>query len=302
MLQRLFIIVLLAPLGGCPDSQTIEVEDPNVVCEEGETQPCSCALGVMGTQACQEGGFFELCQCDNENPTDDNSNNPNDNNENNATGDGGITDNTGPTPPPCQDADGDGFFNCIPEGAQAGDGGTIPEELDCDDSMWHVQPGGAEVARNGIDDNCNGEIDEIENEISNGIPIKNVANNFNLNLIERTKYIINDESDPIEKKIYEMKDTEIQVFDEGNFYIVFEINNIDKVLPKKSDEKFRKKLVKILFEKKKYKYNKKILNEINTKKFTQNSFENIIQKNSIKLEKIQLNSMVVVITQIILKS
>ena len=95
------------------------------------------------------------------------------------------------------------------------------------------------------------KIDEIENEISNGIPIKNVANNFNLNLIERTKYIINDESDPIEKKIYEMKDTEIQVFDEGNFYIVFEINNIDKVLPKKSDEKFRKKLVKILFEKKK---------------------------------------------------
>ena len=134
------------------------------------------------------------------------------------------------------------------------------------------------------------KIDEIENEISNGIPIKNVANNFNLNLIERTKYIINDESDPIEKKIYEMKDTEIQVFDEGNFYIVFEINNIDKVLPKKSDEKFRKKLVKILFEKKKYEYNKKILNEINTKKFTQNSFENIIQKNSIKLEKIQLNS------------
>ncbi len=162
MLQRLFIIVLLAPLGGCPDSQTIQVEDPNVVCEEGDSQPCSCALGVMGTQVCQEGGFFELCQCDNENQPNDNSNN-NSNNNSNTTGDAGVAENTGPTPPPCQDADGDGFYNCIPEGAHTGDGGTIPEELDCDDSMWHVQPGGAEVARNGIDDNCNGEIDEVEN-------------------------------------------------------------------------------------------------------------------------------------------
>ena len=129
------------------------------------------------------------------------------------------------------------------------------------------------------------KIDEIENEISNGIPIKNVANNFNLNLIERTKYIINDESDPIEKKIYEMKDTEIQVFDEGNFYIVFEINNIDKVLPKKSDEKFRKKLVKILFEKKKYEYNKKILNEINTKKFTQSILKILYKKTLLNWKK-----------------
>ena len=134
------------------------------------------------------------------------------------------------------------------------------------------------------------KIDEIENEISNGITIKNVANNFNLNLIERKNYILNNESDPIEKKIYEMKDTEIQVFDEGNFYIVYEINNTDKVLPQKKDKKFRNKISKIIFERKKYEFNKKILDEINNKKFTQSSFENIIQKNSIKLEKTQLNS------------
>ena len=134
------------------------------------------------------------------------------------------------------------------------------------------------------------KIDEIENEISNGISIKSIANNFDLNLIERKNYIKNNESNPIEKKIYEMKDTEIQLFDEGNFYIAYEINNTDKILPKKKDEKFRRKISKILFEKKKYEFNKKLLDEINNRKFTQSNFEGIIQKNSIKLEKIQLNS------------
>ena len=44
-----------------------------------------------------------------------------------------------------------------------------------------------------------------------------------------------------------MKDTEIQLFDEGNFYIAYEINNTNKILPKKNDEKFRIKISKILF-------------------------------------------------------
>ena len=75
---------------------------------------------------------------------------------------------------------------------------------------------------------------------------------------------------------------------ENIFASPLEFNN--KILPKKNDEKFRKKISKMLFEKKKYEFNKKLLDEINNKKFTQSNFESIIQKNSIKLEKIQLNS------------
>ena len=82
------------------------------------------------------------------------------------------------------------------------------------------------------------KIDEIENEILNGKPIKDIASNLNLSLIDKKNYIKNDKSDPIEKKIYEMKDSEIQLFDEGNFYILYQINKIDKILPEISDEKF----------------------------------------------------------------
>ena len=77
------------------------------------------------------------------------------------------------------------------------------------------------------------KIDEIENEMSNGVTIKDVATNFNLKLIKKENYIKDSESDPVEKKIYEMKDTEIQLFDEGNFYVLYEISDVNKFLPKK---------------------------------------------------------------------
>lgn len=59
-------------------------------------------------------------------------------------------------PPDCEDADGDGYYPCddphYPE---------WPEALDCDDSRWFVQPGAYEFPDNNIDDNCNGETDEV---------------------------------------------------------------------------------------------------------------------------------------------
>ena len=61
-------------------------------------------------------------------------------------------------------------------------------------------------------------------------------------------------------------------------------------MPKITDSKFRSKVNQILFKKKKYKFKKKILDQINNKKFTQNNFEEIDLKNSIIKEKTQLNS------------
>ena len=50
------------------------------------------------------------------------------------------------------DADGYGFYH--------GDTCLSPEERDCFDQDPAVNPATSEVCDNGIDDNCNGQIDE----------------------------------------------------------------------------------------------------------------------------------------------
>ena len=134
------------------------------------------------------------------------------------------------------------------------------------------------------------KIDEIENEILNGKEIKYIANNYNLKLINKKNYIKNSKSNNIEKKIYEQKEEKIQLFDDGNFYVLYQINKVNKILPQNTNEEFKSKIVKILHEKNKYEYNKKIINQINENKFTQKNFEDLSVKNSIKIENITLNS------------
>ena len=134
------------------------------------------------------------------------------------------------------------------------------------------------------------KIDEIENDILNDKQIKDIASNLNLNLINKKNYIKNEKSDSIEKKIYELKDNKIELFDEGNFYVLYQINKIDKILPKISDKKFKNKITEILYQRNKYEFNKKILDQIYKKKFTQKRFEDLSLKNLIKKEKTQLNS------------
>jgi peptidyl-prolyl cis-trans isomerase D len=62
---------------------------------------------------------------------------------------------------------------------------------------------------------------------------------------------------------------------------------LNSKLPDNKDEKFRKQITNLLFEKEKYEFNKNILDKINKKEFDQNSF---LKLGSNKIEKIKLNS------------
>jgi len=62
------------------------------------------------------------------------------------------------------DADGDGYGNPIVSMmACEKPAGYVADNTDCDDSKNYVYPGAIELCGNGIDDNCNGLIDEINN-------------------------------------------------------------------------------------------------------------------------------------------
>ena len=135
------------------------------------------------------------------------------------------------------------------------------------------------------------KIDEIENEILNGNQINDISTNYNLKVISRKNYTKdNNENSPIEKKIYELKENKIELFDNGDIYVLYQIDKINRVLPSVNNENFKDKVIEILYQKNKYEFNKKLVDKINENKFSNDDFQDLSIKNSIKIEKIKLSS------------
>jgi len=135
------------------------------------------------------------------------------------------------------------------------------------------------------------KIDEIEDKISNGVEFKNIISELKIQPTIKTNYLSNIENDKTEEKIYKKRnESKIQLIDENEFYVLYEISKIDKILPNLNDESFKNKIKEILYEKSKYEYNFKLIGDINNKKFNENDFANLVNDNSTTIDQIQINS------------
>ena len=135
------------------------------------------------------------------------------------------------------------------------------------------------------------KIDEIEDKISNGVEFKNIISELKIQPIIKTNYLSNSKNDSTEEKIYQKRNEDkIQLIDENEFYVLYEIGKINKILPDLNDENFRNKIREILYEKSKYEYNFKLIKDINNNKFNESDFLNLSNDNSTTIEQIQLNS------------
>ena len=131
------------------------------------------------------------------------------------------------------------------------------------------------------------KIDEIENEISNGISFENVSTKYNLETFIEEDFKINknENVDEFYKKIYKSSEiNKVKLLDENDFYILYEITKIKKVLPNLKDEKFITKINEMLFNKSKFEFNSDLIRKISEKKFTQNDFEKLSNNNSSKIQ------------------
>ncbi len=132
------------------------------------------------------------------------------------------------------------------------------------------------------------KIDEIENKISNGDKLESLIDDLEIIPIKKNNFILRNESEKIEKYIYEKRnENKIQLIEQADSYILYEIFNINKILPNLKNSIFKDKISKILYEKNKYEYNKKIFENINNKLFNQIEFNKISNNN---IQKIKLNS------------
>ena len=117
------------------------------------------------------------------------------------------------------------------------------------------------------------KIDDIENSILNGANIEDIKKKYNLELEYFNNYINDDEENVILKEIYQKKnDDKIQLIDKNDYFLLFEISKINKVLPSKSDINFISRVKENLILKRKYEYNKDLFQKIQDKKLNEDEF------------------------------
>jgi len=119
-------------------------------------------------------------------------------------------------------------------------------------------------------------IDQIENDIINGENLKMISNKYQLNLKNKKNYFKSDKSDIILKQIYDLRnDGNVQLVDNDDYYLLFEIEKIRKVIPEIDNKEFYEYVINKLKSKEKFNYNKNILKKIETDKFEDIDFYKI---------------------------
>ena len=96
------------------------------------------------------------------------------------------------------------------------------------------------------------KIDQIENSIMNGVTFDNIISDFNLNfkLIEDYKFSV--KSNDIEKKIFEIRNQDFDIFEINENFVIYKIENLEQRSPDINDNQIRKEILKLITQKNKF--------------------------------------------------
>jgi len=131
------------------------------------------------------------------------------------------------------------------------------------------------------------KIDYIENQISKNIDFKTIIKKLSLSATIVKGYISLDNKKTTQNMIYNSRKEKSEILEDNGVYIFYNIDDLNTKLPSLDNDKFKKQIQNLLFQKEKYEFNKKILDEISNKKFNQVSFDKLGKD---KVKKIKLNS------------
>ena len=131
------------------------------------------------------------------------------------------------------------------------------------------------------------KIDEIENNILNGVSFDTIISEFSLKKEIIKDYKYSNKSDPIKKKIYEVRNNKFDIFESEENFIIYKIENIQQRKPNISDLQTKSEILKLFVQKNKFDYNKELLEKIRNKTFTENKF---LEMGGGKIQSLTLSS------------
>ena len=131
------------------------------------------------------------------------------------------------------------------------------------------------------------KIDQIEIDIANGIEFINIISNLDISPIKKKNFRFSQNLNNIEKKIFELRRNNLDIFENENNFILYNIENTIEKKPDLSDQETRNEILELISQKEKFDFNRNLLNQIQSKEFNDDDF---LKMGMNKIENIKLNS------------
>jgi peptidyl-prolyl cis-trans isomerase D len=137
------------------------------------------------------------------------------------------------------------------------------------------------------------QIDKIENKISNGDSFKKILLELDINSQSVNNYIPSSDVDDFRNKIYSLRSSDMEIIENDDNFLLFNIVKRIKKLPDLGDKKINNQITEMIYQKNKIDTNKEIITEIDNQKFNDSRFLEIGKQSvqNLTLDSINDNTM-----------
>ena len=128
------------------------------------------------------------------------------------------------------------------------------------------------------------KIDQIEIDISNDVSFNNIVSKLDIKPIKIKNFKFSSEKNNIEKRIFDLRTNEYDIFENDNNFILYKIRKIEERGPDLNDTQTRKEVIELVSQKNKFDYNRNLLEKVSQKNFNDDDFKKLGQKNILTLK------------------
>ena len=123
------------------------------------------------------------------------------------------------------------------------------------------------------------KIDQIEIDISNEVPFNSIVSNLNLKSTKVKDFLFSSDKNEVEKKIFELKGTDFDIFELGDDYVLYKIQKNESREPDITNSQTKEEILDLIYQKNKFDYNTNLIEKIKNNEFNDNEFIQMGQQN-----------------------
>ena len=118
-------------------------------------------------------------------------------------------------------------------------------------------------------------IDEIENKISQGVSFEAILESIDVKPLEIYEFAPSSNKKVYEDLIYSKKSTKLDLIESGDDFLLYNIKKEYDRTPDLNDQSMKSEIIDLIYQKGKFDYNRKLLEEIQNKEFNNTRFEEL---------------------------